>query len=91
MLTLTAWEEELFDLLLKVAEFYKKKTVLRVAGGWVRDKLLHKESHDLDIALDDISGVEFAGLVNEYLHDKGIQTRTVAVIQVERNHNIYGL
>jgi tRNA nucleotidyltransferase/poly(A) polymerase len=35
------------------------KTTLRVAGGWVRDKLLGKESNDIDIALDDMMGKDF--------------------------------
>ena len=36
---------------------------MRVAGGWVRDKLLGKESDDIDIALDDMFGEEFAGMI----------------------------
>ena len=40
-------------------------TTLRVAGGWVRDKLLGKDSDDIDIALDDMTGEEFAKLINE--------------------------
>ena len=40
-----------------------KKTVLRVAGGWVRDKLIGKESSDIDIALDDMYGEEFAEII----------------------------
>ena len=38
---------------------------MRVAGGWVRDKLLGKESDDIDIALDDMLGEEFAKLLDE--------------------------
>ena len=40
------------------------KTTMRVAGGWVRDKLLGTESDDIDIALDDMSGPEFAEIIN---------------------------
>lgn len=29
---------------------------MRVAGGWVRDKLIGKDSDDIDIALDDMLG-----------------------------------
>jgi tRNA nucleotidyltransferase/poly(A) polymerase len=82
---LTSQEEELFNLLLQVLQHFGRKTVLRVAGGWVRDKLLGKESHDIDIALDDQSGIDFANLVNEFLSSKGLETRTVAVIQVITN------
>jgi len=45
-----------------------KSTTLRVAGGWVRDKLLGKESHDIDIALDDMMGKEFAEMINTHLY-----------------------
>lgn len=36
------------------------KVVPRVAGGWVRDKLLGIDSNDIDITLDTVSGYEFA-------------------------------
>ena len=40
-----------------------KDTTLRVAGGWVRDKLLGKHSDDIDIALDNMYGEEFAAMI----------------------------
>lgn len=84
---LSTEEEKLFDLLLGCLSHFKKKTTLRVAGGWVRDKLLGKESHDIDIALDDLSGLDFANLVNEYLFIHGLETHTIAVIQVSSSSN----
>eukprot|EP01040_Poterioochromonas_malhamensis_P010904 gene10904-11884_t len=81
MIQLTDQEEELFTLLLDVVKSSNRSTILRVAGGWVRDKLLQKDSHDIDIALDDQSGLEFATLVNEYLKQRNLETRTIAVIQ----------
>lgn len=56
----------------------------RVAGGWVRDKILNQQSVDIDLALNDQSGVEFASNVNEYLKHIGMETRTIAVIQVSQ-------
>ncbi|KAF7842240.1 putative CCA tRNA nucleotidyltransferase 2 isoform X1 [Senna tora] len=38
---------------------------LRVAGGWVRDKLLGKECNDIDIALDNMMGSQFVDNVRE--------------------------
>ena len=40
MVRLNEQEEELFKFLLEfVAEEYKNSVILRVAGGWVRDKV----------------------------------------------------
>ena len=40
---------------------------IRIAGGWVRDKLLHQHSVDVDVALDCMMGVQFARIVQSYL------------------------
>jgi tRNA nucleotidyltransferase (CCA-adding enzyme) len=45
-----------------VAQFNTGST-LRVAGGWVRDRILGKKSDDIDIAIDNMMGEEFAKLV----------------------------
>ncbi len=37
---LTVEEDALFALLIEVVEHFKLQAVLRVAGGWVRDKLM---------------------------------------------------
>ncbi|KAH6834117.1 Polynucleotide adenylyltransferase family protein [Perilla frutescens var. hirtella] len=78
---LTAKEEQIFDLLLQVRRHFNLQTQLRVAGGWVRDKLLGKECYDIDIALDDMLGREFGDKVNEYLSSAGEETHDVGVIK----------
>jgi tRNA nucleotidyltransferase (CCA-adding enzyme) len=77
----TAEERRIFDTLLEVVKAYDLPVTLRVAGGWVRDKLLGKHSSDIDIALDTCMGQEFANKVNEFLKEKGEETRGVGVIQ----------
>lgn len=69
-ITLIPAEASLFTFLLSVALTSPTPVVLRVAGGWVRDKLLSKQSSDIDIALDTLSGVDFATLCCEYLEGK---------------------
>lgn len=64
-ITLTDEEQVLFDTLLAAAKFAGTGTVLRAAGGWVRDKLLGKDSKDIDIALDNMLGRDFAEKVGE--------------------------
>ncbi|KAG6388840.1 hypothetical protein SASPL_150276 [Salvia splendens] len=78
---LTPKEREIFDRLLQVLRHFKLQTQLRVAGGWVRDKLLGKDCYDIDIALDDMLGREFCEKVNEYLSSEGVETHGIGVIQ----------
>ncbi|KAJ8564751.1 hypothetical protein K7X08_001211 [Anisodus acutangulus] len=66
---LTLNEEELFELIHKVVEHFDLGTVVRVSGGWVRDKLLGIPSNDIDIALDNTHGLEFCNKVNDYLSE----------------------
>jgi len=58
-ITLTPDEEKIFDYLR-----YKTggEVQMRVAGGWVRDKLLGKESDDIDIAVD-MPGYDLAYMI----------------------------
>ncbi|OMJ85028.1 hypothetical protein SteCoe_13750 [Stentor coeruleus] len=62
MIRLTNFEAQLCKDLLEVAKNNNLTTVLRIAGGWVRDKILGLESHDIDITLDNMMGEEFAKL-----------------------------
>lgn len=57
---LTHHEKDLFKTLLEASTSCEAAVTLRVAGGWVRDKLLGLESDDIDIALDTMLGKEFA-------------------------------
>ncbi|WVW83021.1 hypothetical protein I302_105037 [Kwoniella bestiolae CBS 10118] len=52
----------------------------RIAGGWVRDKLLSLPSHDLDIALSIPSGHAFAVEFVDYLKTKDITTGSVGKV-----------
>ena len=38
-----------------------------MAGGWVRDKVLGKHSHDIDITLDNMTGEHFLNISQVYL------------------------
>jgi len=67
-LRLTQSEERLKALLLDVASHAEETheggqaepLVLRWAGGWVRDKLLGVESHDIDTAINTMTGQAFS-------------------------------
>lgn len=131
-ITLSEEERELFSLLRRVRKDTNLATNFRVAGGWVRDKLLATpefnsyhavfevagkrltskclsistvrrnmppqpsmgrlgtnilsandaiaEPVDIDIALDDMLGREFAEHLNEYLSSQGEETYSVGVV-----------
>ena len=51
---LTEEEARLFDFLIDVVKQNNTNTTLRVAGGWVRDKLLGRFSDDIDIVLEQL-------------------------------------
>ncbi|KAL9931378.1 hypothetical protein V8E36_009775 [Tilletia maclaganii] len=43
------------------------KVEARIAGGWVRDKLLSKDSNDLDVSISSLTGFTFAHFLSAYL------------------------
>eukprot|EP01084_Bolivina_argentea_P177642 307151_1 len=86
---LTSEEQDLFNLLLRVVEEENLGTTLRVAGGWVRDKLLSADSHlnygekpivDVDISVDNCSGMQFATAINRYLRHHGEHEASIGLI-----------
>lgn len=132
IINLTEEEEELFNILLEVMHESEITSTLRVAGGWVRDKLLATEEFrrgnargsndpsdravdrltskfkgpssgrqgtkvigadssrtlidphdvpvDIDIALDDMLGREFADHLNEWMTQHGRKKISVGVV-----------
>jgi len=66
-IALTPEEKELFDMFATFVKDEKLGTTLRVAGGWVRDKLLGLEGKpDIDFALDNMTGRAFAHALNAW-------------------------
>ncbi len=49
----------------------KQKIILRFTGGWVRDKLLGVPSHDIDVAINKMTGYQFGLRLKEYLEISG--------------------
>ena len=50
----------------------------RIAGGWVRDKLLSRDSNDLDIALSTLTGNAFALYLKHYLSSSSFASSPLA-------------
>ncbi|KAJ4837336.1 hypothetical protein Tsubulata_037776 [Turnera subulata] len=77
---ITETERKIFDRLLNTLRHFNLQTELRVAGGWVRDKLLGKDCYDIDVAIDNMLGSEFVDKVVEYLKTTGEEVKGVGVI-----------
>ena len=59
------------------------KTEVRCAGGWVRDKLLGLQPDDIDLAISNMTGLEFAECVNQYrnsLNKKATKVRQISTL-----------
>lgn len=78
---LTPIESTLRRLLLDVAQYIREQDivaggsdvvnhpeiVLRFTGGWVRDKLLGVDSHDIDVGISSMTGYQFGMALKQYL------------------------
>lgn len=75
----TPEEAKIFKILLEVVRIKCPDTILRICGGIVRDRLIGNSSNDIDIAVSNMSGLDFANLVVQYLewHDMDFKTPTV--------------
>ena len=71
-ITLDAQEQLFVSFLLQYRDKHaagtsSEPTVLRFAGGWVRDKLLGVKSHDIDVALSNMTGSEFGREMQKFV------------------------
>ncbi|GLD97773.1 hypothetical protein PINS_up006470 [Pythium insidiosum] len=80
-ISLTPSESQLFDFLLYIQHLYAPSTQLRVAGGWVRDKLRGAESEDIDIVLDNLYGRQFAQLITRFQRERRLPLSSVGVVK----------
>ena len=79
---LTGNEDSLFSMLRVVVTDLHLGTTVRVAGGWVRDKLLYGAGKDdVDICLDNMTGEQFCHHINEWAKTRGKAGFKFGVIQ----------
>ncbi|RLN51752.1 hypothetical protein BBJ29_009138 [Phytophthora kernoviae] len=74
-------EDNLFAFLEYVQKLYAPTTQLRVAGGWVRDKLRGTDSEDIDIALNDLQGAKFARFITKFQRERNLPPSSVGVVK----------
>ncbi|CAE6448515.1 unnamed protein product [Rhizoctonia solani] len=81
-ITLTKEEDSICTLLDEFANHLRgsgeeyKGVECRIAGGWVRDKLLGIPSNDIDIALADIMGTAFAQKLQAYMVSRDLEDKS---------------
>ncbi|KAF5546378.1 CCA tRNA nucleotidyltransferase mitochondrial [Fusarium phyllophilum] len=92
---LTSKEQQLRRLLLDVAKDIDKSgkapepIVLRWAGGWVRDKLLDIQSHDIDVAINAMTGVPFAQAMCDYCErPEAMSKHSIGPADIGSLHNV---
>ncbi len=67
LIKFTKVELQIINLIKEHAESFSPPVVARLAGGLIRDKIMDIVSHDIDVAVDRMSGYEFAsGLISKY-------------------------
>ncbi|KAF6070020.1 Poly A polymerase head domain family protein [Candida albicans] len=87
-IVLTTTEEKIRNVLVGYCDYYNKTNndslELRITGGWVRDKLLGNESHDIDIAVNHLTGEEFVNGLHDYLrqHEPELSMNHVHTIKM---------
>jgi tRNA nucleotidyltransferase (CCA-adding enzyme) len=55
--------------------------VLRWTGGWVRDKLLGVQSHDIDVALSSMTGLQYGQAMQTFMKEHGAEYEKEATKQ----------
>lgn len=92
-ISLTPEEETVRKLLVDVAAEIdstsrrddKESLTLRFTGGWVRDKLLGEQCHDIDVGINKMTGFDFATRLGKFLAERqvdyNIPTRSIHKIE----------
>ncbi|RCK59528.1 CCA tRNA nucleotidyltransferase, mitochondrial [Candida viswanathii] len=87
-IVLTPPEENIRNVLVGYCDYYNKSNKdpleLRITGGWVRDKLLGNDSHDIDIAVNHLTGEQFVNGLHAYLkqYEPELSTNHVHTIKM---------
>lgn len=62
---LTSREDAIFNFLRAAVSDMSANPVIRIGGGWVRDKILGLESHDIDVTVDTMTGKDFVNALED--------------------------
>lgn len=87
-INLNGIESKIFDFLNNVKNYFNLNTELRVAGGWVRDKLLGSPSDDIDIALEGMTGKQFVEYIKKYPKQKNVGKNYTVDMNAEKSKHL---
>jgi tRNA nucleotidyltransferase/poly(A) polymerase len=88
----TREESAIFSMIRQARDRFAPGTSLRVAGGWVRDRLIGKLSDDIDIAVSGGDGVAIADAVSKFDREThGGRTGTSYAVSLEKGGESSGL
>lgn len=98
LIVLSDTEAQIRDVLVEFCNHYNQEATqaelaaklaepleLRITGGWVRDKLLGLDSHDIDIAINHLTGEEFATKLHTYLESHRPELALRAIHTIKKN------
>ncbi|KAI8525216.1 hypothetical protein RHMOL_Rhmol13G0212500 [Rhododendron molle] len=74
-------ERLLFDFLRKVTLHFDVHAEIRIAGLWVREKLLDRQCPNIDVALDNMNGKEVCEKVNMFISSRGEEVQEIILIR----------
>lgn len=83
-ISLTPEEKEIFKILIEAKRAFNLPVEFRVAGGWVRDKLLNKNSDDIDIAVG-MPGYDIAQAVYQFGIQKGLNVKEPYRVSLDKS------
>lgn len=72
-------EQKIFNFLADVKKQFGLDIEFRVAGGWVRDKLMGKESDDIDIAISNMTGSQLVEYIKKHPQSKQVMGKDYTV------------
>ncbi len=69
---LDATESKIFNVLREASKEMPGQPVVRVAGGWIRDKLLGRNSKDIDVTVSNMTGEQFGAHLAAFDKRRGL-------------------
>ena len=84
-INLTNQEKSIIQYLRRAKESIPalKNVDMRIAGGWVRDKIMGKSSDDIDIAISNMSGQELVNLLK--IHDNDGSLGNIFIVSLDKS------